>query len=236
MRNATRRGEFWQRVLRVGRPVGARFRDFDKTSAKRERRVAGVVANGEHFVAERRDEKQVHVRENPRHLLADFAAEAVGLNEINGRKKPSLAEKIRPGVVRLHFELIDAVGKRELLEGGGALGEEVEIERAIGPIGQKDFDGAHAELFDGFEGGAVDVGGGRLLHPRGEIADAKALDRGSGIEVKIAGDAGDVAGIRAGDGLEDEDGVLDRKSTRLNSSHMSISYAVFCLKKKRNKV
>src|SRR5690242_20987851 len=27
----------------------------------------------------------------------------------------------------------------------------------------------------------------------------------------------------------------DRKSTRLNSSHMSISYAVFCLKKKINK-
>src|SRR5690242_21444392 len=28
---------------------------------------------------------------------------------------------------------------------------------------------------------------------------------------------------------------LDRKSTRLNSSHMSSSYAVLCLKKKRNK-
>src|SRR5437868_9457955 len=27
-------------------------------------------------------------------------------------------------------------------------------------------------------------------------------------------------------------GVSDRKSTRLNSSHVSISYAVFCLKKK----
>src|SRR5699024_12135579 len=27
---------------------------------------------------------------------------------------------------------------------------------------------------------------------------------------------------------------LDRKSTRLNSSHVSISYAVFCLKKKKN--
>src|SRR5699024_11773976 len=27
----------------------------------------------------------------------------------------------------------------------------------------------------------------------------------------------------------------DRKSTRLNSSHVSISYAVFCLKKKTNK-
>src|SRR5438445_7527740 len=28
---------------------------------------------------------------------------------------------------------------------------------------------------------------------------------------------------------------LDRKSTRLNSSHANISYAVFCLKKKKNK-
>src|SRR5689334_24181914 len=28
---------------------------------------------------------------------------------------------------------------------------------------------------------------------------------------------------------------LDRKSTRLNSSHSSISYAVFCLKKKNKK-
>src|SRR5438309_8610023 len=30
--------------------------------------------------------------------------------------------------------------------------------------------------------------------------------------------------------------VLDRKSTRLNSSHSSISYAVFCLKKKKKKI
>src|SRR3712207_8447153 len=28
---------------------------------------------------------------------------------------------------------------------------------------------------------------------------------------------------------------LDRKSTRLNSSHANISYAVFCLKKKKNR-
>src|SRR5258705_5465118 len=27
--------------------------------------------------------------------------------------------------------------------------------------------------------------------------------------------------------------ILDRKSTRLNSSHLGISYAVFCLKKKK---
>src|SRR5689334_24008570 len=29
---------------------------------------------------------------------------------------------------------------------------------------------------------------------------------------------------------------LDRKSTRLNSSHSSISYAVFCLKKKKKQI
>src|SRR3712207_8731723 len=30
--------------------------------------------------------------------------------------------------------------------------------------------------------------------------------------------------------------LLDRKSTRLNSSHANISYAVFCLKKKKNTI
>src|SRR5256885_9430062 len=30
--------------------------------------------------------------------------------------------------------------------------------------------------------------------------------------------------------------VADRKSTRLNSSHLVISYAVFCLKKKNNNI
>src|SRR2546421_6006616 len=45
-------------------------------------------------------------------------------------------------------------------------------------------------------------------------------------------------GIRLGDwveinGVSGE--VVDRKSTRLNSSHDQISYAVFCLKKKKQK-
>src|SRR5258708_27476265 len=41
---------------------------------------------------------------------------------------------------------------------------------------------------------------------------------------------------RAGVEIELEDGaVTDRKSTRLNSSHQIISYAVFCLKKKKIK-
>src|SRR2546422_4472473 len=34
---------------------------------------------------------------------------------------------------------------------------------------------------------------------------------------------------------EDDERPLDRKSTRLNSSHGYISYAVFCLKKKKKK-
>ena len=33
-----------------------------------------------------------------------------------------------------------------------------------------------------------------------------------------------------------DDPLTDRKSTRLNSSHTVISYAVFCLKKKKNKI
>src|SRR3989442_4988973 len=37
-------------------------------------------------------------------------------------------------------------------------------------------------------------------------------------------------GVRDRTGLPDE--RIDRKSTRLNSSHVRISYAVFCLKKK----
>src|SRR2546430_9253689 len=44
----------------------------------------------------------------------------------------------------------------------------------------------------------------------------------------------DRGGIRVttAENLEDKPG-LDRKSTRLNSSHSQISYAVFCLKKKK---
>src|SRR3712207_8668717 len=38
----------------------------------------------------------------------------------------------------------------------------------------------------------------------------------------------------AGPLLVDGEHAQDRKSTRLNSSHANISYAVFCLKKKKN--
>src|SRR5207248_9061412 len=44
------------------------------------------------------------------------------------------------------------------------------------------------------------------------------------------------AGLRGRRDAVDLGQVRDRKSTRLNSSHRTISYAVFCLKKKNNKL
>src|SRR4051812_49831158 len=55
-----------------------------------------------------------------------------------------------------------------------------------------------------------------------ELDAAKAV-QGADVVVTMVWDADSVAD------------VVDRKSTRLNSSHMSISYAVFCLKKKKNR-
>src|SRR5438874_5291997 len=43
----------------------------------------------------------------------------------------------------------------------------------------------------------------------------------------------DAHGVTAAEEQEGGDAVRDRKSTRLNSSHVEISYAVFCLKKKK---
>src|SRR3712207_7235629 len=41
-------------------------------------------------------------------------------------------------------------------------------------------------------------------------------------------------GTATGEAIDAALNSLDRKSTRLNSSHANISYAVFCLKKKKN--
>src|SRR5689334_24672634 len=62
----------------------------------------------------------------------------------------------------------------------------------------------------------------------GAGAERAALAGGGG-----AGDAG--RGRRSRRRRGGRDLVRDRKSTRLNSSHSSISYAVFCLKKKKKR-
>src|SRR5690242_21351698 len=67
-----------------------------------------------------------------------------------------------------------------------------------------------------------------------EVLEEGVLDLGEG----LMGDTWKARGSsRIADGSAHPDMQLniDRKSTRLNSSHMSISYAVFCLKKKKKK-
>src|SRR3712207_7178433 len=64
---------------------------------------------------------------------------------------------------------------------------------------------------------------GRRIHRR-EDAGLAAAVRGVEPGVAVAGDVAAVPPQRA---------ARDRKSTRLNSSHANISYAVFCLKKKK---
>src|SRR3712207_8987310 len=60
---------------------------------------------------------------------------------------------------------------------------------------------------------------------RKEIGSAKGSTRGGGSgAVRLVGDG--ARDLVPGDSAE-----VDRKSTRLNSSHANISYAVFCLKK-----
>src|SRR5690242_17907128 len=100
--------------------------------------------------------------------------------------------------------------------------------------------------------GAVD--GTPLEFKRYDIQDGLGIHflRRAGIRVAIVtGRVSDSVRLRAAE-LEIEDVAQDayarklpalnrilarqdRKSTRLNSSHMSISYAVFCLKKKKKK-
>src|SRR3712207_9020847 len=50
--------------------------------------------------------------------------------------------------------------------------------------------------------------------------------------VEAAGKGGNLAAPNLAGELGGD--ILDRKSTRLNSSHANISYAVFCLKKKKH--
>src|SRR2546426_2545203 len=62
----------------------------------------------------------------------------------------------------------------------------------------------------------------------GELAAELGLELGGAVAQADAADA--ARGCR-----HEQRAERDRKSTRLNSSHLVISYAVFCLKKKKRK-
>src|SRR5690348_16328960 len=79
------------------------------------------------------------------------------------------------------------------------------------------------------EGGGVD--GERDIQREAEALPDGGVSVSVGanlIRVDAVGNDGDITRIHA---IGNKN--LDRKSTRLNSSHPSISYAVFCLKKKK---
>src|SRR5438309_6412675 len=71
----------------------------------------------------------------------------------------------------------------------------------------------------------------RLKALRRELIDPKIAEH-KGRIVKTTGDGLLVEFASVVDAVRCAVAVQDRKSTRLNSSHSSISYAVFCLKKK----
>src|SRR2546426_8556417 len=67
-------------------------------------------------------------------------------------------------------------------------------------------------------------------HLGGRTRRSVAHGRAEALEGGLVGEGG--LRPEVGDGQRRLEGA-DRKSTRLNSSHLVISYAVFCLKKKR---
>src|SRR5205085_12336331 len=84
------------------------------------------------------------------------------------------------------------------------------------------------------------------LTDRAQVRVAHAGEHGPRAEPRVFQDValrererrhlGDLVPREEGEARGDGDAQLqDRKSTRLNSSHSQISYAVFCLKKKTNK-
>src|SRR5438309_6576900 len=79
--------------------------------------------------------------------------------------------------------------------------------------------------------GRAGRGGGNAARGHLAIGDARDIVR-SAPELRRSVRTSLCAGVRT---ARDAERRVDRKSTRLNSSHSSISYAVFCLKKKKLK-
>src|SRR5690625_5631497 len=84
----------------------------------------------------------------------------------------------------------------------------------------------------GYAGGhLLVVADGMGGHAGGDVASSVAIGHLSGLDSDTP--ASDIVASLEETVLEANQEILDRKSTRLNSSHVAISYAVFCLKKKK---
>src|SRR2546429_5287173 len=131
--------------------------------------------------------------------------------------------------------LDDAVGVTRDLVGQAGKVVGMETDRDAGPLGRL----SHQGLDGGLQAKLVEDAGPqlagdaahdlhRLVDPVGERPVAPA--EGARISGAPALEPGDVE-LQGGERLAQ---LIDRKSTRLNSSHGYISYAVFCLKKKKS--
>src|SRR2546426_422726 len=119
---------------------------------------------------------------------------------------PGGDERVAQAAVGRHEQRVEPQCAPQLVHpGGGAPGRELE------PPEQQ------------VHGGIMRVHAGRLLGERARRLELPALQRVLGPRHEL-GQVG-----REGAPLA----LQDRKSTRLNSSHLVISYAVFCLKKKK---
>src|SRR5256885_7502329 len=70
--------------------------------------------------------------------------------------------------------------------------------------------------------------------PRSTLFPYTTLFRSHGREAGVGSRHAEGHGVHGCPGRAHAQCQTDRKSTRLNSSHLVISYAVFCLKKKKN--
>src|SRR5947209_11168290 len=82
---------------------------------------------------------------------------------------------------------------------------------------------------DGFGEEVVEAGGARALAVVVHCEARDGDERDGGVVGQSAQGLSQLVAVHAGHA---DVGDQDRKSTRLNSSHANISYAVFCLKKK----
>src|SRR5438477_7728917 len=183
----------------------------------------------------------MRVREmSARHPLRDALTQNERINIIAEfkRRSPSKGEIRRnadPVAITKTYQLGGAVAVSVLTEEdyfAGSLDDLRAVRLAIPlPILRKDFVFDEYQVYESAAAGAdglllivAALDDDMLVRLRTITEDELGMD--ALVEVHTAEELG--GAVQAGARV-----IGDRKSTRLNSSHMSISYAVFCLKKKR---
>ena len=196
----TRRGgsNFGSGFVRVGRPVAARLRHLHESRAQRERRMAREVGDGQHLVAQRRHEQQIHLAED----TPPSPARPAGAAGRPARSPPRRGSAPRGTGSATRRAPAPSAGHALPLSvsssnAAAASAKSTTLSESYGQLGSSTGVGTMPSLLDEVERGAVDVGGGALVHPGGEVADAQAIHRRARVEVETARHARDVAGVGA---------------------------------------